>query len=264
MTEQSEIIWEVKKDAIQNLLKNGKRPDERRFDEYRKISFNPDFVPKAEGSCFVKLGDTQVVVGVKLGVMEPYADTPDQGTMTVNCELGPLASPLFEPGPPDAQSIEISRVVDRGIRESKMIDLEALCIKPGEKVWNVFIDVHPLDDHGNLFDAASYAAVKALLSARFPKLEDDGEKIVYGEKTGPLPIKDKPVSCTFIKVGDSLIIDPSYEEEKAADARFTLVTDQEENLCAAQKGGLGGFTEKDIDAIIETAIQQGREIRKLF
>jgi len=103
-----------------------------------------------------------------MDIGEPYPDTPEQGAMSTAVELIPLASPDFESGPPRANAIELSRVVDRGIRESKFIDLEKLCIESGEKVWIVFIDIHVLDYDGNLFDACSLAASAALLSAKVP------------------------------------------------------------------------------------------------
>ncbi len=59
----------------------------------------------------------------------PFADTPDKGVLSTNAELIPMGSPNFEAGPPDEHSIELARVVDRGIRESEMIDLEKMCIE---------------------------------------------------------------------------------------------------------------------------------------
>jgi exosome complex component RRP42 len=260
--EPSEIVWELKKNTIKHIIKTGKRSDERGFEDYRKLEFSPNFVPKAEGSCLVKLGNTEVLVGVKMDITEPYPDTPEQGALSVGCELGPLASPLFSPGPPDEQSIEIARVVDRGIRESKMIDLDKLCITPEEKVWNVLIDIHPLDDCGNLIDAASFGAVRALLVSRFPKVE--GDKIIYGEKTDPLPIRHIPVSTTFVKIDETILVDPAYEEEKVMSCRCTIVSDEEEKVCAIQKGGFGGFTTSEIDSMLEIAIKRGKDIRKLY
>ena len=68
--------------------------------------------------------------------------------MMTSTELAPLADQSFDPGPPREQSIELSRVVDRGIRESRMIDFEALCIEEGEKVWT---RVLPDQDRNELF-----------------------------------------------------------------------------------------------------------------
>ncbi len=78
---------------------------------------------------------------------EPYSDSPESGVMTTAAELIPLASPDFESGPPRENAIELARVVDRGIRESEVIELDKLCIEPWEKVWIVFI----LNNHEIIF-----------------------------------------------------------------------------------------------------------------
>lgn len=46
-------------------------------------------------------------------------------------------------------------MVERGLRESRAIDTEALCIVAGEKVWSIRVDIHVLDHGGNLTDACS-------------------------------------------------------------------------------------------------------------
>ncbi len=260
--EQTDLIWQVKKDALRRQITEGKRIDGRKFDEYRKIELIPNFVPNAEGSCLVKLGKTQVLAGVKMSVMEPYPDQQDSGVISTNAELGPLASPEFYAGPPDEDSIETARVVDRGLRESKMIDLEKLCITPKEKVWSVMIDLHILDHDGNLIDAASLAATKALLNAYIPKYED--EKVVLGTKDKKLPVKDKPVSSTFAKIAGRNVLDPILEETKIMDSRMTFVTMENGYLCAGQKGGTGPYTKKEMDEMFDVALVEGKKMRKLL
>ncbi len=257
-----DMIWELKKDSIKALLEKGRRVDERAFDEYRQIEIKNNFIPRAEGSSLVKIGNTQVLVGVKMEVGTPYPDNPEEGILTTNAELVPIAAPTFYSGPPDENSIELARVVDRGIRESKMISLEELVIEPKEKVWMVMIDIHVLDYDGNLFDAASIAAVNALKNTRIPKYED--ETIIRGEYARDLPTRETPVSCTFVKIGNSILLDPSLVEEKTMDARMTMTTTEKEELCAAQKGGSGWFTRKEIEEMLEKAIEKGKEIRKMF
>ena len=85
-----------------------------------------------------------------MDVAEPYPDSQDKGNLMVTAEFLPLSSPRIELGPPQFDSIELARVIDRGIRESKFIELEKLCIKEGEKVWTVFIDIYSINDDGNL------------------------------------------------------------------------------------------------------------------
>ena len=258
----SEIVWELKKKPLERTLASGKRADARAFDQYRTLVLEPGYVPKAEGSWLARLGDTQVLAGIKLSIGTPYPDTPDKGNISVSAELGPLANPAFEVGPPREESIELARVVDRGIRESKMLDLAALCITPKEKVWTVNIDLHMLDDNGNLLDCASLAAVKALLNTRFPKYDETENKIIYNEKTDKaLPVAEKPVSSTFAKIGNSIILDPVLAEEKVLDTRLTIVTTENE-ICAMQKSGNGTITKRELDSMIEIAFNKAKEIRK--
>ena len=146
----SSVLSEIRKDYLYNLVLKGERADGRRFDEYREISIEKNVISKAEGSALVKLGLSQVMVGVKMQPGEPFPDSPNRGVIITNAELVPLASPTFEPGPPNEVGIELARLVDRGVRESKAVDLEKLCIIPGKQVWVIFIDVHILDDCGNI------------------------------------------------------------------------------------------------------------------
>src|SRR3990167_4289998 len=181
---------------IISLLNAGLRLDGRKLTEYRNpIEVKHGMIKTAEGSARVKIGETEVLVGIKMEVGEPYPDTPDEGTIIVGAELLPLSNPDFELGPPGIQAVELARVVDRGIRESKAIDFKKLCIKPGEKVWQLLIDMCPLNDAGNLLDASSLAALEALKDAKFPSF--DGENVDYKQKTDKaLPLEKLPIAVT--------------------------------------------------------------------
>jgi len=154
----SSLITKVKLKQIEGLLEKGKRLDDRGLLDTREIKIEQGLIERAEGSARCLLGKSEVLAGVKVETGEPFPDTPNEGVMTVNAELVPLASPNFEPGPPDENSIELARVVDRGIRESHAIDTEKLCIEPGKKVFVVFVDVYVLNHDGNLIDCAALAA----------------------------------------------------------------------------------------------------------
>ena len=129
----SSLVTKVRLKQIEAVLEKGKRLDERGLRDYRPIKIEQGLIERAEGSARVYLGKTEVLCGVKIETGEPFPDTPNDGVMTVNAELVPLASPKYEPGPPDENSIELARVVDRGIRESYAIDTEKLCIEPGKR-----------------------------------------------------------------------------------------------------------------------------------
>ncbi len=253
-----EIVSELMRAHVYRLASAGQRVDGRRLDEHRKVSVARSFVKTAEGSARVKLGNTDVLVGIKMSVGEPYPDTPNTGVLSTSVELIPMASPTFEAGPPRPDAIELARVVDRGIRESKMVNMERLCITPKEKVWILFIDIHVLDFDGNLFDACSYGAVAALASAVAPaKSQGLGDDF-------PLPVEHWPVSVTTAKIKDLLLVDPSLDEERMADARLTVTTDENGDIRAMQKGLSGSFTYEEVKRIIETAQRVGRDIRPLL
>ena len=269
------LVPMIKRDYIHKLAEQGKRVDGRRFDEYRKIEVETNVVNKAEGSARVKIGNTQVLVGIKMDVGEPYPDTPDTGVLTTAAELIPLASPDFESGPPQADAIELARVVDRGVRESEVVEVEKLCIAAGEKVWIIFIDIHILDYDGNLFDAASLASLAALYTTTVPikrfrpaleKLQDNNATIKkYLEEHPddyPLPMIDPPISCTSVKFNNVIVADPSLDEEEIAEARLTVASDTNGNIRAMQKGLSGSFSKEEVQKIIKASIDNGREIRK--
>lgn len=255
-------MYKELKTHIKKLLAENKRLDNRKLDEYRKpIKVEYGVSQTAEGSAKVQIGDTVVIAGIKLSIEQPYPDTPEQGGIMVNVELLPLSSPEFETGPPGIQAVELSRVIDRGIRESKAIDVKELCIEKGEKAWTVSIDICPINDAGNLFDAAGLAALAALKDTRFPKYEN-GE-IDYKKKTDKkLPLSKEPLPVTVIKVGDRFIIDPNSNEEKIYDSRLTVATTPDGTLSALQKGGEDTLTIEHIDEMVKLALEKGKFLRE--
>ena len=251
------------KNHILKLFTSDTRLDGRKFTEYRKpFKVETGFTNTAEGSARVILGKTEVIAGVKMEVMEPYPDTPDEGSIMIGAELLPLSNPEFELGPPGIQAIELARVVDRGIRESKCIDFKSLCVTEGEKAWMIVVDICPINDAGNLLDVSALAAVAAIKAAKFPKF--DGEKIDYKEKTVKgIELGDLPMSVTVIKIGDKYLVDPDSDEEKAVDARLTVASLSDGTLCAMQKGGDYPLTAEDIDKMVDIGVEKGKELRKL-
>lgn len=252
----------MRAEYVLEMIKEGKRIGNRALDEFRKIEIQTDLIKKAEGSARVKLGDTDVITGVKLDVGEPFKDTPDEGILITSAEFTPIASPEFEPGPPREDAIELARVVDRGIREGKAIDLKKLCIEEGEKVWIVFIDIHILNHMGNLLDASSLASIAALLHAKIPKYEDGN--VVREEFSGALPILHKPIMITVGKIYDKLLIDLLREEEEACDTRLSIAVREDDKICAMQKIGGSPLTLKEVEDCIQLALKKSKEVRKLL
>ena len=253
-----DVVADLKRDHIAKLLDKGMRTDGRKFEEMRPLKVETNFIGSAEGSARVRLGSTEVVVGVKLILGEPFPDTPNTGVLTTNAELIPMASDTFESGPPDQESIEVARVIDRGIREGHAVDLEKLCIEPGKQVWIMFVDVHVLDYDGNLFDAANIGANAAFKTAIVPaKRAGKGEDF-------PLPVLHQPISITAVKIDGKILIDPTHDEERVADARFTVATIETGSLCAMQKGLNGSFTVDEVHKIVNMSRKIGDDVRAML
>lgn len=256
------ILWSLQTDKVLEHLNNGKRIDGRKFDEYREIKLQRNVSECAEGSARVSLGNSDVIAGVKFSLGEPYPDSPEKGAMSVGGELLPLASPEFDTGPPSAEAIELSRVVDRNIREGGTIDFEELCITPKEKVWIVFIDFYALNYDGNLFDAGALACMAALQNAKIPKFEDGD--IVKGEYSGNLKLKKMPLLSMFAKIGNHVVLDPNVAEEHALNARLHVSCNEDDQITAFQKGGNGSFTTKEIEDSVDIALKSTKALRKIL
>jgi len=262
-------ISNLTKKRIKEGLKENSRFDGRDLLEHREIEIETGISENAEGSARVKFGKTEVIVGVKLGLATPYPDSPDEGTLKTVMELLPLSSPEFEPGPPRIQAIEISRIIDRGIRESGFIDFKKLCIEEGEKVYEVYLDIFSINNDGNLLDAGFLGALAAFKDARMPEYDAEEEKIIYENKTDKtFPLTDiMPFNITFYKIGDNFIIDPVTEEEEASESRISLgLTEDKEKIKinSIQKGKEGTMTEEELSQMIDASVKKFKELKKEF
>jgi exosome complex component RRP42 len=253
-----EVSAEILTTHILDLAAEGKRLDGRGPDEYRTLTVEPGFVTTADGSALVRIGDTAVLSGIKLEPGKPFPDTPNAGVLTTNAELIPLSSPTFEPGPPQPGAIEVSRVVDRAIRAAETIDLTRLCVTPGEKSWVCYVDIHVLDHSGNLIDAALLAALGALTHATVP-----AKRFEIAEADYPLEVNHFPVECTFVRLGDAIVVDPTFDEERAAQGRITVATDEVGRVVAMQKGLVGAFSPDDVKEVVRRAFRHGERHRAI-
>jgi exosome complex component RRP42 len=250
------------KEHLLKQLATGVRYDGRKFDELRPVSITYDVSASAEGSAQIKIGDTEIIAGVKMEVSTPYPDSPDTGNLMVSAELSPMASPRFEQGPPGIEAIELARVVDRGIRESHTVDTKSLCIEPGKAVWTVIVDVVMINADGNLITSSGLAALAALKNAKFPAWSaEDG--IDYSTKTDKaVPVSRTPIAVTIFKIGEHLLVDPTREEEQFCEGRLTITVSEKDTICAMQKGGSSPFTIEQVDKMASMAIKCAKQLRK--
>jgi len=244
------------------LISEGRRLDGRKFDQYRDIVIEKGLVGPADGSARVRFGNCEVIAGVKLSVGTPFPDTPDKGALMIEVEFLPLSSQEYESGPPSIDSIEVSRVVDKCIRESECINMKDLCIEEGEKVWILSIDIVPINSDGDLFDISSLATLIALENTRFPALKNGVVDYKAESTKNKFSLLQKPILVTVYKIGNEFLVDITADEKKLVDARLGVTVLEDESICALQKGGDVALSSEDIDKMLSLALNKAKELRE--
>jgi len=260
-------VSNISREAMKQMLKEGTRINGTKPFDVADISVELGVSNTAEGSARVKLGKTDVVVGVKINTGEPYPDSPDRGNLIVSADLLPMASPRFESGPPKFHAIELPRLVDRMLRESGLIDFDKLCIKKGENVWNLFVDIYPINDDGALIDAAGIGAIAALRNAVFPGINEHGKADYKKRSKDKLPLSKEttPISFTFYKLDDNMLIHPTREEEEACEGKIVWGISKWKGqymINSCQKGKAQTFTTEEIKTIMELLPKKYEEVMK--
>ncbi|KAG8070982.1 hypothetical protein GUJ93_ZPchr0006g40709 [Zizania palustris] len=254
------------RDFIERALQSDLRVDGRRPFDFRRLKI---LFGREDGSAEVQLGDTRVMGYVTSQLVQPYKDRPNEGTLAIFTEFSPMADPAFEPGRPGESAIELGRVIDRGLRESRAIDTESLCVVAGKHVWSVRVDLHILDNGGNLIDAANIAALAALSTFRRPECTvggEDGQQVTVHdpEVRDPLPltIHHLPIAVTFAYFGEGniMVIDPTYKEEAVMGGRMTATINSNGDVCAIQKAGGEGVMSSVIMQCLRIASVKAADI----
>eukprot|EP00160_Parvularia_atlantis_P003527 Unigene12947_Nuclearia_a/m.39274 Unigene12947_Nuclearia_a/g.39274 ORF Unigene12947_Nuclearia_a/g.39274 Unigene12947_Nuclearia_a/m.39274 type:complete len:286 (+) Unigene12947_Nuclearia_a:21-878(+) len=228
------------RDTVLASLAQGFRVDGRGVYDVRRVQFA--FSLSDLGHVEVQYGRTRTLAKVSCEAVRPYPDRPTDGFLAVNVEFSPMASARFD-GRPTDETIHITRMLERALRQSRAIDTEGLCIVPEEQVWSVRVDVHVLDHDGNIIDCACVAAVAALLRFRRPEVTvADGQVVIHplDEKPGvPLSVHHTPicVSFGFFEPGEHLVVDPSLLEEQVMSGQMTITMNAQKEVCAVSKAG---------------------------
>lgn len=255
------IVPVLKRDSVRRAVQSGIRTTGRGLLEYREIRSEVGVIETADGSAVVRLGNTQVIAGVKAGLGRPFPDAPNEGVLIVNAEILPHASPYSEIGPPDEFAIELARVVDRGIRHSGYIDMQRLAVDPGSSAYVLWVDIYVVNDDGNLIDAANMASVLALAHTSLPGIrrKETGEPSLDRDNRAVLPTTDRvPIAISIGKIGDKLLVDPDFDEEYSLDGRVSI-TVANNHVVSAQKT-LGYFTQREVERAIDIALDMAPQV----
>ncbi|KAF8776599.1 hypothetical protein HU200_003320 [Digitaria exilis] len=254
------------------------RPDARRLSQVRETTVALGAVSTAHGSALVRLGDTTMIAAVKLEVMSPTAESPDEGSVVVEFHMPPICSPLVRPGRPADAAPVISKALEDVLMSSGMLNLKELCLISGKASWLAYLDIYCLNADGSLFDAALISAVAAFTHLETPLVSvgDDGRVFTVGGNEGKtkfefvnrekrkLTLGDIPFSLTCALHKDIILADPTSEEESIIETYVTVVVDSSDRIVSIQKLGGSVASMEAIKGCISLAKERRHQLRDVL
>ncbi|KAI9346002.1 ribosomal protein S5 domain 2-type protein [Zopfochytrium polystomum] len=254
---------------MRRFLAKGLRPDGRTLEAFRKVKISQGSLSSPYGSALVRFGETTALCGIKAEVAVPLPDKPDSGYFVPNVDFPPICSSQFKPGAPSEFTQSVSELIHQITSATNLVDLEALCISPGEAVWVIYADIVFLNYEGNAVDVAMTALVSALNSVKLPKStysELDSTVKVEAERTIPLKLNGKPISSTFGIIEDEeLLADPTEEEEVVLSGQVTVVFDADSgDMCGVFKPGGAALSKDALDRCMELALAHSENMKSIM
>ena len=226
------------------------RPSRRQVDELRAVSLDRGVVKYAEGSCFVKFGDTHVLVTATLeDRLPPWLK--GQGRGWVTAEYGMLPRATHErtrreasAGKQGGRTLEIQRLIGRSLRA--VVDLPAL----GERQITVDCDVIQADGGTRtasitgawvaLSDCIAWMTARNMLRGANP-LRDHVAAVSCGVHNGVAVLdldyaedSEADTDANFVMTGAGNIVEVQATAEKVAFSEEQLTS-----LIALARKGIG-------------------------
>lgn len=262
------LISPSERHYIEQGVQQDCRADGRGRLDYRHIVLETGLLSQASGSARCRLGDSDVLVGVKVEIGDIDIDQPDVGRIICNVECSPSASQQFEGRGADDLNNTLTLALDRLLNGPQSgIDLASLCIIPHRQCWIIYVDAMVMDAAGNLLDCIVMTTRAALYDTRIPKTEiqdmgdGDFEFEIMDDVDDAEPIKGiehLPLSVTLYKIADRYIIDPTLLEEVCSQVTLTVGVNKEGSICGIQKGGSGSLDPSLMTEMIQTATLLGK------
>ncbi|KAF4748768.1 Exosome complex component RRP45, partial [Perkinsus olseni] len=240
----------------QSLFNTGIRVDGRSSAEFRKLDIR---LGPGLGQAECSIGKTRTRAVVTGELTKPPPNRPREGRLSVNVEAGPMAAPATLPsGNPTGlvgssqtpEGVSLCNQLERMLKGSNAVDVEALCVQSGALVWELRLDVHVLCDCGNVGDSAAIASIVALRHYRQAEVSVENGDIIYSPDLDPVPLSvhHMPIPVTFAAIPSDigedpvLLADPSNLEEQFQGDGGQLVVvgvvmNQYGELCSVLKSG---------------------------
>jgi len=200
------------------------RPSRRQPDELRAVSLERGVVKYAEGSCFVKFGDTHVLVTATLeDRLPPWLKGQARGWITA--EYGMLPRATHErtrreasAGKQNGRTVEIQRLIGRSLRS--IVDLPAL----GERQITVDCDVIQADG----------GTRTASITGAWVALSDCLAWMKTRDMLRANPLRDHVAAISCGICGGTPVLDLDYAEDSEAETDANFVMTGSGNLVEVQ------------------------------
>ena len=230
------------------------RPDDRKPNQLRPLTFQRQYTRNTPGSVLVQMGKTVVLCTCCVAKDVPeFLKGRGQGWMTAEYGMLPGSTNTRKArdkaGKVDGRSIEIQRLIGRSLRA--VIDLAKL----GERT--LWVDCDVLDADGGTRTASINGAYVALV---------DALKSVQGQLPNPIAdiLTDSVAAVSVGLVDGEIRLDLEYVEDRDADVDFNVVMTGAGQFIEVQgTGEEATFSRKELDALVEMAAAGIGEITAL-
>ncbi|XP_039192048.1 exosome complex component RRP42 isoform X1 [Crotalus tigris] len=261
----SVVLSEAEKVYIMHGVQEDLRVDGRGCEDYRCTEVETDVISNTSGSARVKLGHTDILVGVKAEMGTPKLEKPNEGSLEFFVDCSANATPEFEGRGGEELGTEIANTLYRIFNNESSIDLKTLCINPRQHCWILYVDVLLLECGGNLFDAISIAVKAALFNTRIPKV-----RVLEDEGGHEFELSDDPFDCirlnvdnipcivTLSKIGYRHVIDATLQEEACSLASLLISVTSQGVITCMKKVGRGSLDPESIFEMMETGKRVGK------
>jgi ribonuclease PH len=221
-----------------------KRTDGRRADELRPLSITPGYMPYAEGSALIEIGQTRVICSATLEESVPrFRRNSGAGWLTAEYSMLPRATPQRTQresgrGGPSGRTHEIQRLIGRSLR--------AVCDLPKLGERTLYLDCDVLQaDGGTRTAAITGAYVAAALACR--RLQRAGKILAS-------PLRGEVAAVSVGVVGGTPLLDLKYDEDSRAEVDMNVVCTGDGRFIELQGTAEGEpFSREEMDALLALA-----------
>ena len=228
------------------------RTDGRAHDELRAVRLTPNYLPYAEGSALIEMGETRVICAASVEDRVPlFLRNKGQGWITSEYAMLPRATQQRTAretgrGGPSGRTHEIQRLIGRSIRAIA----DMTCI--GERTITLDCDVLQADG-GTRTASITGAYVAFALACRH---------LLRAGKITRDPVRSEVAAVSVGIVGQTPLLDLKYDEDSRAEVDMNIVCTGDGRFIEVQGTAEGApFTREEMDQLLALA---GGGIKRLI